>query len=104
MDTVIEILKAIVPSLMVGIVLGIWNRKQNKRNSEADAKEKNAMQKEVLQLDLLVATSQLSYAVAMAKKRGSVNGEMEDAIAQYNKAMGKFRRFEREELARYQLD
>ena len=45
MDTVIEILKAIVPSLMVGIVLGIWNRNQNKRNSEADAKEKNATQK-----------------------------------------------------------
>lgn len=104
MDMVIEILKAIVPSLMVGIVLGIWNRKQNKRNQAEDAREKNAMQKEVLQLDLLVASSQLSYAVAMAIKRGTPNGEMEDAITQYNKAMGKFRRFEREELARYQLD
>ena len=104
MDTVIEILKAIVPSLMVGIVLGIWNRKQNKRNQAEDAREKNAMQKEVLQLDLLVATGQLTYAVAMAMKRGTVNGEMEEGIAQYNKAMGKFRRFEREELARYQLD
>ena len=104
MEAVFEIVKLIAPSLIVGIVLGVWNRKQNERTSKEEAKEKTAMQKEVLQLDLLVATSQLSYAVAMAKKRGSVNGEMEDAITQYNKAMGKFRRFEREELARYQLD
>lgn len=102
MDLIFEIVRSLAPGLIVGIVLGMWNRKQNKQTSEAEAKENLATQKEVLQLDLLLATAQLSYAVAMAVKRGTPNGEMETAIKQYNKAIDKFRRFEREGLV--QLD
>lgn len=54
----------------------------------------------MLRLDLEVATAQLSYAVAMAYKRGKPNGEMESAIDSYEKAMNKFRKFERKQIAK----
>ena len=53
-------------------------------------------------ISLLVATAELSYAITMAIKRGSPNGEVEVAVKRYNKAMEKFREFEREQL--YQID
>ena len=53
-----------------------------------------------MQLALLVATAKLSYAVAMAWKRGEPNGEVEDGIEQYREAMTAFKRFERKLVAK----
>lgn len=58
------------------------------------------MESEMMRIDLEVATAQLAYAVAMAYKRGTPNGEMETAIAQYEKAMEKFRKYERKQMAK----
>lgn len=98
MEILIAIIKSIVPGIIVGIILAFWNRGQKKRddkNSEMDAERQHS---EELRISLLVASAQLSYAVAMAIKRGSPNGEIEEGIKEYNKAMEKFRKFEREQL------
>lgn len=91
-------LLAILPSLTVGIILAVWNRKQNKKDAVATEKEKIAKRKDYLQISLLLATAELSYATTMAIKRGSPNGEVETAVERYNKAMEDFRKFERDRL------
>lgn len=90
---------AIAPGIIVGIVLAYWNRKQNKQDHQRKSIEEAAVESDMLRIDLEVATAQLSYAVAMAVKRGHANGEMEVAIDRYEKAMEKFRKFERKQMA-----
>ena len=99
-DVIARLLWAILPSLVVGIIMAIWNRQQKGRDSERQEAEKTRLKSETLRISLLLATAQLSYASAMAFKRGSPNGEMETAFEQYNRAMNKFRDFEREQIAR----
>lgn len=90
---------AVAPGIIVGIVLAYWNRKQNKHDNQRKTIEEAAVESDMLRIDLEVATAQLSYAVAMAVKRGHANGEMEVAIERYEKAMEKFRKFERKQMA-----
>ena len=94
-----SLLGAVAPGIIVGIVLAYWNRKQNKQDRQRKSAEEAAVESDMLRIDLEVATAQLSYAVAMAVKRGHANGEMEVAIERYEKAMEKFRKFERKQMA-----
>ena len=101
MDTLIKFLWAFLPSLTVGVVLALYNRKQKKRDDRASQREAERVESERLRISLLSATAQLSYAVTMALKRGSTNGEVEPAVEQYEKAMREFRAFEQKQLAKY---
>lgn len=98
-NILIDALGAIAPSVITGIILAFWNKKQKARDEKAQEIEELRREKELMQLDLELAAAQLSYAVAMAYKRGAVNGEMEVAIESYEKAIDKFRKFERKQLA-----
>ena len=93
------VISAIAPSLIVGIVLFYWERRQKKHDNRTNERDKLQIEADMRRLDLEVATAQLSYAVAMAIKRGSPNGEIEEALESYNGAMKKFRQFERKQLA-----
>jgi hypothetical protein len=93
------IIMAIAPSLFVGFVLAYWDRKKKKEDEEQKVHESSLVEGDMIRLDLEVATAQLSYAVAMAVKRGYANGEMEKAIERYEKAMDKFTKFERKQVA-----
>lgn len=104
MEVFTQLLWAVLPSVIVGIVMALFNRRQKKHTDAAEKKELAKVEYENLQLNLLVATAQLSYATAMAIKRGTPNGEMEVAIKQYEKAMGKFRAFERAQIAKVGAD
>lgn len=94
------IIMAILPSLTVGILLAIFNRRQQKRAIEIAEEREAKLESEYLQLNLTVATAQLSYAVAMAVKRGEPNGEIEEGIKAYDKAMNDFRKFERKQIVK----
>ena len=100
MEILIQAIWAIAPGIIVGVVMAVWNKQQKRRTDMDEQREKERIESERLRISLLVAAAQLSYAVAMAKKRGSVNGEMETGIAQYEKAMESFRSFEREQMAK----
>ena len=94
------IIMALLPSLCVSIIMALFNRKQSKRDEAAREREAQRSESEGIQLALLVATAKLSYAVAMAWKRGEPNGEVEDGIEQYREAMTAFKRFERKLVAK----
>ena len=96
MEHVVQMFWAVVPGVIVGIVMAVWNKRQKDHETRREEHEKQADRGQVLQLSLLVATAQLSYAVAMAWKRGKPNGEVEVGVDAYNKAMDKFREYERE--------
>lgn len=98
MDTLIQILWAVLPSIVTGIILGVWNRKQKKRDDAADQREADRQRGEIVQLDLLVASAELTRATAVAVKYGHANGEIDVALGGYNKAIEAFHEFEREQL------
>ncbi len=93
------VISSIVPSLLVGMVLFYWEQRTKKQDRQKSTLEDLAVESDMLRLDLEVATAELSYATAMAVKRGTPNGEMEPAIEHYEHAIEKFRKFERKHLA-----
>ena len=93
-----SIIGAIAPGILVGLVLFYWERRQKRIDYDRSNLEQSQLESDLLRLDLEVATAQLSFAVAMAVKRGTPNGEMEEALERYQKAITKFRSFERKQL------
>ena len=102
------ILSAAMPGIVSGVVVGLmlrhWDRQQKKRAEQEAAQEKQRLRSEKVRISLLVAAAKLSYAVAMAHKRGYPNGEIEAGVKQYQEAMKEFREFERELLAEKSAD
>lgn len=99
MELISQVISAALPSLLTGLVLAVWNHRQNKRDKKADKQEAERRKSELVQLDLLVTTAELSRATAIAMKYGHTNGETSAALQKYESAMTKFREFEREKLA-----
>ena len=93
MNEVVIYLLGLLPSLITGIVLYLVQRKI--RISDESVKQHAEIRKRegLLQLKMLMASNKLSYAVAMAIKRGSPNGEVEDAIDAYNEAKNEYYTF-----------
>ena len=80
--------------------MAFFNRRIAKRDKYSESFDEARRQSDQLKLSLLMATAQLSYAVAVAIKRGHPNGEIEEAAEQYNEALAAFREFERVQVTR----
>ena len=98
--TVTEIFFALLPSLLVSLYMAFFNRRIAKRDKYSESLDEARRQSDQLKLSLLMATAQLSYAVAVAIKRGHPHGEIEEAAEQYNEALAAFREFERVQVTR----
>jgi len=92
-----DILSAIVPAVIVGIFMAWFNRKQATRDKEVNHRAEGRKRESLLSIDLQIATAKLSYAVAMAHKRGEPNGEIEEGIAAYLCAKEQYEEFLREQ-------
>lgn len=100
MNEVLKWALGLLPALITGAVLFYAQRAQKKRDDE-EANRAKARRKEMkLTLDLQMATAKLAYASAMAIKRGYPNGEIEEGIDAYKKALEEFQEFERDQLSR----
>lgn len=64
-----------------------------------EERSKNRKRESLILIDLQLATAKLSYATAMAIKRGTANGEVEEGIKAYRKALVEFQEFEREQIS-----
>ena len=94
-----EIVQAALPSLLVSVVMGVFSRGQHRREAALREREAERLEAENVQVSLLVASAKLSYALAVAVKRGAPNGEVEDGVEQYREAMKAFKRLERKLVA-----
>ena len=99
MEVFWSVVQAALPSLLVSVVMGVFSRRQKKRDAATREREAARLEAENVQVSLLVASAKLSYALAMAAKRGAPNGEVEDGVEQYREAMKAFKRLERKLVA-----
>lgn len=97
--SVSDIIQAALPSLLVSVVMAIFSLRLKKRDAASREREAARLDAENVQVSLLVAAAKLSYALAVAVKRGEPNGEVEDGIEQYKEAMRAFKKLERHLVA-----
>lgn len=95
-----QLLWASAPGILTGIVLAVFSARQRRRDKSQQEVERARERESLLNINLTFATAQLSYAVAMAVKRGSPNGEVEEGVRAYEKALAEYREFEREQVSR----
>lgn len=80
----VTIFSCIMSALGVGaIISGTINRRMTKAEKEQEEKEKAKSKEIVLLLTGIKATGALSYATAVALKRGHANGEVEKGVKAY---------------------
>lgn len=77
----------------IGIALFYANRRQRRADEEAERRRKAITDANLLQMELVSAGNNLSFATAMAVKRGRPNGEMEDAIQEYKDVKRRYYTF-----------
>ena len=81
-----EILKTVLPSFIVALTMFFWQRRQKKRDDDDACRSKDQKEEVMLSLQLQMANARMSYACAMALKNGRMNGELDAAIKDFNKA------------------
>ena len=92
-----QIVFGILQTVVFGMAVFYLKRAQEKRDTAAGGHAAAQKQAELLQLEMIWANNKLSYACAMALKRGHANGEGEDALLAYNAAREKYSAFLREQ-------
>lgn len=97
--TLDALFNAILPSLIVAIVMAVVNHRWKKREAVTDARANARKRESLLSLELQMAIAKMSYAVAMAFKRGHANGEVEEAVDAYSKAKEKYVNFLNEQAS-----
>ncbi len=95
---------ASLPSLLVGIVLAIFNKKYDKNAKKLEEKAEIRATETRLSMKLSMANGDLSYATVMALQRGSTNGEVEPAVEAYRKAKEEYDSFIKTEHARFIME
>lgn len=81
---------AVIPSLFVGVVLALMNKKADRRYEKDQEQAKERAEAAQIQMEMITASAALSYACAMALKRGVANGEVEEAVAAYALAKKRY--------------
>lgn len=99
MDAWIGLLWAAAPGIITGIVMAIFSKRQKQQQALHESREDARRKESTLNLDLTFAAAQLAYASAMALKRGHPNGEVEQGIETYEKALAAYRKFERQQVS-----
>lgn len=79
--------------LGIGVMLFYTQRRQRKADAEAEKRRKAHTDAALLQMELVDAGNSLSFATAMAVKRGKPNGEMEEAIKTYKDVKKRYYTF-----------
>lgn len=93
METFTRILWAVLPSIFCAVVMVFFNKSIAAREKKRDAQEEARKKEMLLLLKMTFANGKLGYAAAMALKRGTPNGEVEDAIESYEAAKKEYNEF-----------
>ena len=99
MDT--NILITIGQTVFISMLVFYLQRKQNKSDNKNEEHEQARQQESLLMLELVMASAKLSYACAVAIKRGKANGEVEEGVEAYEEAKGKYYKFLNKQAKEY---
>lgn len=86
-------LLGLLPSVIASCGAYYLQRAQKKRDARLEERANNRKRESLLNLEVTMASAKLSYACAMALKRGAPNGEVEEAVTDYEKAKAAYYRF-----------
>ena len=109
------LIATILPSIIATVVAYKINKKSDIRyeetkkvREEREEKEKEdraeQIRAEKISMEMQAAGASLSYACAMALKRGQANGEVEKAVGEYEEAKKNYTAFVNEKYAEYKVD
>ena len=97
----ITILIAIGQTIFISMLIFYLQRKQNKSDKQKEKHEQARKTESLLQMELIMASAKLSYACAVALKRGKANGEVEEGVQAYEEAKGKYYKFLNKQAKEY---
>lgn len=89
----ITILITIAETIFTGTLIFYFQRSQKKRDDKKEALDEARKEESLLLLELVMASAKLSYACAVAIKRGKANGEVEEGVKAYEDAKAKYYHF-----------
>ena len=92
---------AILPSIIVGACMWVFSNKMDKREKKQEQIAKARKRETMLALEMQMATSKLSYATAIAVKRGYANGEVEEGVEAYEEAKSNYFKFLNEQATEH---
>lgn len=93
MTGLVAFLLGLLPTILTGIIAFYLQRAQKKRDKRIEERSENRKQESLLNLEVTMAAAKLSYACAMALKRGAPNGEVEEGVAEFEKAKEAYYHF-----------
>lgn len=77
-------------SVLTALAVFYMERRQRRRDALAEKSAERRKRESLLSLEMMSANNQLSYALAMAVKRGRANGEVEAALEAYSGAKAAY--------------
>lgn len=80
-------------TFVLGMLVFYAQRSQRERDTEKLTHQKAKTRESLLLMELVMASAKLSYACAVALKRGEPNGEVEEGIMAYEKAKHAYYEF-----------
>ena len=86
-EQMLLLIESIGTPLITGLLLAYFNKKSIKRYDDMEVRAERRKRESMITMELAEANAKLSYACAMALQRGSTNGEVEDGIKAYKKAI-----------------
>ena len=86
-------LLGLIPSIITAVIVFYFQRRQNRKDKEAEERAEARKRESYLGLKLQMATAKLSFATARAIQRGHANGEVEEGIAEYETAKKDYYNF-----------
>lgn len=97
----INILITIGQTIFISMLVFYLQRKQNKSDNKKEEHEQARKTESLLQMELIMASAKLSYACAMAMRRGKANGEVEEGVQAYEEAKRKYYKFLNKQAKEY---
>ncbi|WP_409969634.1 hypothetical protein RFF05_06910 [Bengtsoniella intestinalis] len=88
-----SLIATVLPSLIVALFMAAFTRRQAARDKATDERAEARKKESLLALEMQMATAKMSYATAVALKRGYANGEVEEGVAAYDEARKKYFHF-----------
>lgn len=92
---------AAIPSVLCGVFMFYLQRQQRRKDEHIERRAEARRREGLLSLELQMATAKLSFATAVAVKRGKANGEVEEGIEAYETARHKYLAFLNEQAAEH---
>lgn len=97
----LAIIMGITETIFTAMLIFYLQRKQNKLDKLKEKHEQARKEESLLQMELIMASAKLSYACAVALKRGKANGEVEEGTKAYEEAKDKYYHFLNEQAKDY---